>query len=262
MTTTSPQSPYILFPNEINDKYFALKTQPFYSIFYYTNDMINNTNIPSQMRQKSRNRERCNRIVADNNIIYRITNDIPFNITTVNGKKNVFFLLVVFMTTIILGTITFSYWSYLLGDTLLDHDFRITMERRSIYLSVLFFIMTLVLSVLLYEFFTLKQSSLRWLNAYQSGNPYNFYSFVMNTRKILVWVFMFIWFGIVLFITIVISKRPQQFKNLIAINIISGMMLLSFQYLYYYTSYHMIKTFCIFMSAFIIGLTMFLLYGI
>lgn len=259
----SPQSQYILFPNEIDHKYFALKTQPFYSIFYYTDELEGNRlKISNQVKQKSIGNRVCNNILNKTNIVYKIKNSIPFNFTTNAGKKNLFLLLLVVITTIVIGTITFYYWSYLLGDTVMDPSFRETIENRSIYLSVLFLMMTICLSLLLYEFFTLKASSLQWLKAYQSGQPYNFYDFVMNTRKILLWVFMVIWLMVVLFITIVIAKRPEQFKNLIAVNIMSGIMLLTFQYLYYQTSSRIIKTFCIFISAFIIGFTMFLLYGI
>lgn len=261
MTTTSPQSPYILFPNEIDQKYFALKTQPFYSIFYNTNDEQKAT-IRDQVMDKATPSQCKNRLRTNRRILYQITNDIPFNLTTVNGKKNLFFLLIVFLTTIVLGTITFYYWSFLLGNTILDPDFRQTMESRSLYLSVLFFFMFLLVVILFYEFFTLKTSSLHWLRTYQSGQPYNFYNFVMNTRKIVLWVFMIFWLSTVIFITITISQRRHSFKNLIAINILSGVMLLTFQYLYYNTSYQTIKTFSIFSSAFIIGLTMFLLYGL
>lgn len=261
MTTTSPQSSYIIFPDEIDNKYFALKTQPLYSIFYYMDTINNTTNIPTQIQNRKRNNLACkNYSNKQLPYAYEIMNDIPFNLTTNNGKKNLYFLLTVFMTSIIIGTITFYYWSYLLGDTILDQEFKTSIERRSIFLSILFLVMILFFSILLYEFFTLRTSSLRWLAAYQSGQPYNFYNFVMNTRKIVLWVFMILWLSVVIFITITISKRPQQFKNIIAMNVMSGMMLLIFQYLYYNTSYQMIKTFCIFISAFIIGLTMFLLY--
>lgn len=261
MTATSPQSPYLLFPNEIDQKYFALKTQPFYSIFYNTNDEQNPTRIRNQVIEKAI--PQCkDRLRNSRWLLYQITNGIPFNFTTVNGKKNLFFLLIVFITTIVLGTITFYYWSFLLDNTILDSDFRQTMEYRSLYLSVLFFVMFLLVAILFYEFFTLKTSSLHWLRTYQSGQPYNFYNFVMNTRKIVLWIFMIFWLSTVLFITITISQRPHSFKNLIAINILSGVMLLTFQYLYYKTSYQTIKTFSIFSSAFIIGLTMFLLYGL
>lgn len=257
MTTTSPQSPYVLFPTKINNQYFALKTQPFYSMFYHINDETT-TRLRNQMIEKAT--RSCKDRLRNRQIVYQITNDIPFNLTTVYGKKNLFFLLIVFMTTIVLGTIAFYYWSFLLGNQVLDPEFRNVMEHRSLYLSILFFVMMMMLTVMLYEFFTLKTSSLQWLRTYQSGRPYNFYHFVMNTRKIVLWAFMVFWLSTVLFITITISQRPHSFKNLIAINIISGMMLLTFQYLYYKTSYPTIKTFSIFISAFLIGLTMFLLY--
>lgn len=272
MTTNSPPSPFIFIPNVDRNLDLVLKTQPFYSIFYKTNNKTNRR-MPERVKMaasnyratnRTPNGKSCNEVLRNSvDPNYIVVNDIPFHLYgNENGKENLYFLFIVFMTTIVIGTITFSYWSYLLGDNIMEDNFRKTVGTRSIYLSVLFVIMMVFLSVVFYEFFTLKRLSLRWFQNYQTRNPTSFYDFLLNTRKIFLWGFMIIWLGIVLFITIAISKRPDNFVKLISINIVSILMLFASQYLYYRTPSKEIKTFCLILSTFVIGLVLFLMYGV
>jgi len=267
MTTNSP---FILIPNVERDLDLVVKTQPFYSIFYKTSNSTNRR-IPERVKMAASAYRQTNRTLGGKSCAdilkssedphYIIVNDIPFHLYgNDNGKENLYFLFVVFMTTIVIGTITFSYWSYLLGNNLMEDNFRKTIETRSTYLSVLFVVMMVFLSVVFYEFFTLKRLSLRWFQ--NQTRDTSFYDFILNTRKIFLWGFMILWLGVVLFITITISKRPENFKKLIAVNVVSILMLFASQYLYYRTPSKQIKTFCLVLSTFVIGLVLFLMYGL
>lgn len=161
------------------------------------------------------------------------------------------------VSTIIVGTITFFYWSLLLRVNS-DPEYKSVIEKRSLFLSILFIVMTMILSVMIYELFTLKQSSLQWFYHRQNVPFYKF----LNTRKIWLWCFLFLWLFVVVFTTVVVSKRSDKFKKTIAINILMGMALLLTQYLYYQTTDIRKKLFFLFVSVFIIGLVVYLLYGI
>jgi hypothetical protein len=267
-TIYSPTSPFIFVRNAAQDKDMVLKTQPFYSIFYHTED-VQNTNFPNRVRQKSTDTQNktpdgrsCRAVFSGptyTNPKYILRKQLPFSLFTDSGSSNLYFLMVVFLATIVLGTVVFSYWIHLLGNNAMDEDFRKVIEKRSFYLSIFFVVMVVVLSVMSYEYFTLKFLSLRWFRNYQENEPSQFYDFLFNTRKIFLWGFLVLWLAIVLFITITISKRPENFKNQIAVNVVSIMMLLLSQYLYYKTPSRLVKTFCLFINVFVVGLVVFLL---
>lgn len=259
MTTKSPPSPYIF--NQLEDKGFVLRTHPFYSIFYHTNPRTyTDTGIRKQLSPLTNN-SKCKGII--NNSQYDIINTIPFNLVDTtdlanHGKKNVYFFSVVMLTTIVVGIVAFSYWPYVL-ENISDEDFKKTMERRSLYMTILFIILSIILSVMCYELFTLR-SSLKWFQNYKDNQNIGFYNFTM--RKLSLWVFMILWLVIVMTSTTILSKRSRRFKETIALNIISGMTLFIAQYLYYQSTSQFVKNFGIFLSVFTIGLMLFLFYGL
>lgn len=255
MSSSSPPYSDILVRDNIENKVYVVKTQPFFSLFYH----INGQSVPCRKHFfKSRKRD-CVNILrrSTSDLPCQALNNIPLNINNEFGKKNLLFVLGMLVSTIVVGTITFSYWSLLLRENS-DPEYKSVIEKRSLFLSVLFIVMTMILSVMIYELFTLKQSSLRWFYHRQNVPFYKF----LNTRKIWLWVFLFLWLFVVVFTTAVVSKRSDKFKKTIAINILSGMTLLLAQYLYYQTMDSRKKLFFLFVSVFIIGLVVYLLYGI
>lgn len=265
-TTNSPTSPFIFVPNGTNDnKDILMKTQPFYSVFYHTGD-VDGASLNQQLRKGAATRHNmdtrgrpCYKAFIDNNTAYFARKEIPFSLLTEKGSSNLYFLMVVFVCAIVIGSITFSYWAFLLGDTPMRDDTRRTLENRSLFLSVFFVLMVVFLSLMIYEYITLKFLSLRWFRNYQAGTPTRFYDFLLNTRKIFLWGFLAIWLAFVLFITITISKRPEVFKNQIAVNVVSIVILFISQYIYYKSPSRMVRTFCLFLNVFIVGLVVFLL---
>ena len=277
MTTTvsSPVSPFLFLPNADQDKDLVLKTQPFYSIFYYLDPPETNSDFRQKVRLGAQNYPQRNK-TADNarscrdvfkgieHPQYHIQNKLPFSIFSASGRGavNLYFLMVVFMATIALGTITFSYWTYLLGNNVMDEHFRKAVEKRSVCLSVLFVIMSVILSVMFYEFFTLKFLSMKWFRRFQNNEPTHFYDFLFGSRKIVLWVVLMIGLVMVSFVTTTLTIRPEQFTKQIVLNVIAILILFCAQYLYYQnpSSKH-IKTFSLFLSVSVIGFVMFLLYG-
>lgn len=276
MTTDSPTSPFLFLPNADQDKDLVLKTQPFYSMFYYLDTPETNTDFKQKVRlgaqeypqrNKTADRSRSCRRVFRGTVQppqYRVQNKLPFSIFSASGigAANLYFLMVVFIATIVLGTITFSYWTYLLGNNVLDDNFRKTIQKRSLYLSIFFIIMSILLSIMFYEFFTLKFLSLKWFQNYDTNQPTNFYDFLLNSRKIVLWVFLMIGLTMVFFVTTTLTTRSEQFTKQIIMNVIAIMVLFCAQYLYYQNpSSKYIKTFSLFLSVSVIGFVMFLLYG-
>lgn len=277
MTTDSPTSPFLFLPNADRDKDLVLKTQPFYSMFYYLDSPETNTTFGQKVRLGAENYPQRNKTADGTRSCrrvfrqqmeqlpeYRLQNKLPFSIFSASGigGVNLCFLMVVFVATIVLGTITFSYWTYLLGNNVLDVDFRKAIEKRSMYLSVLFVIMSVILSIMFYEFFTLKFLSLKWFRGYQANEPTNFYDFLLNTRKIVLWGFLMIGLAMVFFVTSTLTTRPEQFTKQIVFNVIAILILFCAQYLYYQNpSSKYIKTFSLFLSVSVIGFVMFLLYA-
>lgn len=264
----SPASPFIFVPNAINNMDLALKTQPFYSIFYHTYSTPGSKQISNKVRGSAAKLKNitssgtpCKDVLLSQDPNYTIYNQIPFTNDNVNGKANRGFVMIIFLTTFVVGTTTFLYWSHFLSNELMEDKYQKIIKTRAVYLSVFFTILTIILSLLFYEFFTLKFLSLKWFNKYIIDTEQsNIHNFIFNTRKMLIWGLITIWLAIVMFITIVISKRPKMFKNQVAINITSIIMLFCAQYLYYKTPNRMMKTFCLFLTVFIIGLVMGLLY--
>lgn len=276
MTTDSPTSPFLFLPNADRDKDLVLKTQPFYSMFYYLDNPDTNTDFPTKVRLGAQEYPQSNKTADGSRSCrrvfrgmqrppeYRVQNKLPFSLISASGigAVNLYFLMVVFVATIVVGTITFSYWTYLLGNNVLDDDFRKSIEKRSTYLSVFFVILSVLLSIIFYEFFTLKYLSLKWFRGYQANQPTNFYEFLLNSRKIVLWVFLMIGLAMVFFVTTVLTTRPEKFTKQIVMNVIAILILFCAQYLYYQNpSSKYIKTFSLFLSVFVIGFVMFLLYG-
>jgi hypothetical protein len=276
--TDSPSSPYIFLPNVHEGKDFMLKTQPFYSMFYHTENIPDtNDHFTKQVRAKAEkyhgiDRDRtsgrsCHTIFrrnANNDPQYVIYEKLPFSLSSSSGigASNLSFLMLVFVATIVLGTITISYWTYLLGNNPMEDRFKQAIGTRSFYLSMVFVVMFVVLSLMFYEFFSLKFLSLKWFRAYEDNEPTNFYDFLLNTRKIVLWILLMIGLGMVMFTTITLSHRPEQFQQQIVMNIIAIFVLFVAQYLYYQniTSKY-IKTFSLVLSVFVIGFVIFLLYA-
>lgn len=276
MTTDSPTSPFLFLPNADKNKDLVLKTQPFYSMFYYLDTPETNTEFRQNVRLAASNYPQRNKTADGSRSCHRVfrrmeqppeyllQNKLPFSMFSASGMGlvNLYFLMVVFVATIVLGTITFSYWTYLLGNDVLNDNFRKAIQKRSMYLSVFFVIMSVVLSIMFYEFFTLKFLSLKWFRGYEANQPTNFYEFLFNTRKIVLWVFLMIGLAMVFFVTTTLSIRPEQFTKQIVLNVIAILILFCAQYLYYQNpSSKYIKTFCLFLSVSVIGFVMFLLYG-
>jgi len=275
--TDSPSSPYIFLPNVHEGKDFMLKTQPFYSMFYHTENIPDtNYNFRKQVRDKAEHYRKsdrdqtsgrsCHTLFRRNNNDpqYVVSEKLPFSLTSSSGvgASNLSFLMLVFVATIVLGTITLSYWTYLLGNNPMDDRFKQAIGVRSLYLSVVFVVMFVVLSLMFYEFFTLKFLSLKWFRQYEAEEPTNFYDFLLNTRKMVLWVLLIIGLGLVMFTTITLSQRPEQFQQQIVMNIIAIFVLFCAQYLYYQnpTSKY-IKTFSLVLSVSVIGFVLFLLYA-
>lgn len=264
--SNSPTTPFILVPDATQDRDLVLKTQPFYSMFFHTETQTN-TSYPNRVRQKMKIPENktpdgnsCRRAWVSGDPRYLIYKRIPFTSLGI-GRMNLYFLMIVFIATIILGAVAFSYWVYLLGDNVLDDHFKKVVRKRSVYLSVFFIVSFIFLSLILYEYFTLKFISLPWFTKYQqTDEPSNFYDFLLNTRKIVLWVFLLILLTFVLFITIAISKRPNKFKNQIAINISIIVLLFCAQYFYSKADRPLMKSFCLALNVFCIGLIAYLLY--
>lgn len=258
----SPPTSFIIAGNNL-----VLKTQPFYSVFYDVDDMTN-VKLRQQIRRgasKTQNKvgeKTCADILRNTRQEYRIINKLPFHIfgDSVKGTMNLLLFMVTLITTIVVGCCCFYYWTILLGDHVLVPSFQNVIEARCLYLSICFFLLTWLLTLLFYELLTLKRLSLRWFRAFQEGRPTKFYDFIMNQRKFLIWFFVLTWLAVVLFVTIVISKRSQDFKKQIAINIISLVVLFCSQYLYYQTTNRYVKTFCLFLSVFVIGFVVVLLF--
>lgn len=254
----SPPSPYIL--NQLEDKAFVLRTHPFYSMFYHTNPQTNETIKREMTGLTTRNRCHTTILNHNRNNQYEVFNTIPFNLYTTDtnhGKKNIYFFSVVMLTTIVVGIVAFSYWPYVLENTS-DPDFKNTMERRSLCMTILFIILCVILSVMCYELFTLR-ASLAWSRDYQYEQT-SFYNLTM--RKLSLWALMILWLVIVMTTTTILSKRSGRFKENIALNIISGMTLLLAQYLYHQSTSQFIKNLGLFLSVFTIGLILFLFYGL
>lgn len=259
----SPISPYIIAtPLDDDDPShleLALKTQPFYSMFYETQRKM----LPGMNRQiksaATKTREKnwtvdkrvsCMRVLdVSPQPDYWLTENIPFT------RNNVLFLLVVFMTTVLIGVLTCSYWA-----SLMEEDDNVV-RTRTLVLSVFFLFMIACLSVVVYEFFTLKLS-LMWFRNYVNEEPTPFYKFVLNTRKVFLWVFVVFWLFVVIYTTVVVSKRTEKFKELIVVNVVSCIVLLVSQYVYYKTQSREFKIFSVGVSVGVISLILYLLYGL
>lgn len=260
----SPLSPYIL-ATPLNDDpsnlELALKTQPFYSLFYETGSNISSKmkegvkTAATNTREKNRTADKrmsCMRVFdTSRQPDYWLTENIPFT------RTNLLFLLVVFMTTVLTGVLTCSYWMALMDSTEDDN----VVKTRTIILSVFFLLMLACLSAVMYEFFTLKLS-LMWFRKYVDGEPTPFYKFVLNTRKVFLWAFVVFWLFVVIYTTVVVSKRTEKFKELIVVNVVSCIVLLVAQYAYYKTQYRTLKVFCVGVSVGVITLILYLLYGL
>ena len=271
-TRDSPSSPFIFVPKAANGKDLVLKTQPFYSMLYYTEPVTIDgfrklvrhgaKENPSHNKTLDSNKT-CQRVFTQSPdqtySVYKRLSFAPFSTSGI-GATNLSFLMVVFVTTILVGTITFSYWTYLLGNNVMDDNFRQAIQKRSIYLSVFFLVMSIILCVMFYEFFTLKFLSLTWFRGYQSRTPTNFYDFLLNTRKIVLWGFLTVGLALVLFITTTLSKRPEKFKSQIALNVLAISILFCSQYLYYQSQSPSFKTFYLWLCVSIIAWVMYLLY--
>lgn len=255
---TSPTSPYLYYPNATSDQDMVLRTQPFYSMFYYTADPdYTNITLTDSPLNKTPQGANCSEVLRGRTVQRAFYNKLPFSFLFSSGvgAANLYFLLVVLVATIVLGVIAFSYWSYLLDDDILDDAFRDTVMRRSAYLSVLFVVMTVILSVMLYELITLKLS-LRWFQSDQPGPVYGF----LRARKLVLWVILMLGVGLTLFTTAILARRPGQFKEQIVFNTVAIMVLFIAQYLYYQNpTSRIIKTFSLFLSVVIIGLVLFLM---
>lgn len=261
---TSPTSPYLFLPNAKQDKDLVLKTQPFYSLFYYTADPNTDTwTIPSLQKYKNNKTlsgANCHDVLRGKTVQRAVYDKLPFSLSWGVGAANLYFLMVVLVAVVVLGVIASSYWSYLLGDDILEDGFRDAMMRRSVCLSVLFVVMTIVLSVMLYEFCALKLS-LRWFQDFRANNqPGPVYGFLRNTRKLVIWIFLMLGLVLALFATATLARRPGKFKENIVFNIVAILILFFAQYLYYQNpTSRVIKTFSLFLSVVIIGLVFFLL---
>jgi hypothetical protein len=275
-TNVSPISPFIFLPNADHGKDLVLKTQPFYSMFYYLDTPETNSGFRQKVRLGAQNYPQRNKTAdgarsclrvfreMENQPEYHLENKLPFSLFSASGvgAVNLYFLMVVFLATIVLGTITFSYWVYLLGNHEMDENFRNAIEKRSVYLSVLFVVMSVVMTVMFYEFFTLRFLSLKWFQRYEANEPTHFYDFLLNSRKIVLWVVLMIGLVMVSFVTTTLTTRSKQFTKQIVMNSIAVLILFCAQYLYYQNpSNKYIKTFSLFLSVSVIGFVMFLLYG-
>lgn len=254
----SPHSPFIVvLDSDIDGKNLILKTHPFYSLFFYT-DGIDSRDLTNKIKQKSS--AFCKSVIGDPSV--RLFKDIPFNMASENGKKNVCLLVLVFLTTVILGCLCSSYGSMLVGNEVLDDPSKSVIGIRFLILSIFFMTSVLFLLFVMYEMFALKYLSLRWFDDYQnekSDKKDGFYSFLLNRRKIFLWLILIVWVGITIYVTVVISKRPDVFRNQMAINITSIIALFLAQLFYYFADNKAIKTFCLFLSVFIVILVVVLL---
>lgn len=259
--TNSPLSPYIIATplDDPSDREIALKTQPFFSLFYETAEEMD-PNIKVQVkrnaamtREKNRtidNRSSCNTVfektLPQN---FWLTENIPFT------QNNILFLLVVFLTTVVMGVLTCLYYM-----SIMEEDATVLRTKTTI-MSIFFLLMVACLSMAMYEFFTLKLS-LIWFENYRNGEPTPFYKLVLNTRKIFLWIFVLLWMVAVIYATIIVSKRTQKFKELVVVNVVSCIVLLVAQYIYYKTAYRELKVFCVGVSVGVISLILYLLYGL
>lgn len=202
-----------------------LKTQPYYSIFFDV-EQTTDQNIKNQLNQT----DECN--IHNVRLLGKIA----------ATKKNMAFMATVCFTTIIIGTLTFTYWSHLLSMQQEDK----VLEARSVYLSIFFLIMTTIMALMMYEVFSLSLSY-HWFQ--KNNNSIPFYTFITDTRKIVVWVFMLLWLVIVSFTTAILAKRAERFNKLIVYNIVSAIILLGAQYIYYKTTNPRIQTFAVALST-------------
>ena len=260
----SPILPYIIatpLDDDASNLELALKTQPFYSLFFETGGKTSpevNRQVKTAAattREKNRtadNRLSCMRVIdASRQPDYYLTETIPFS------RTNLLFLLVVFMTTVVMGVLTCLYWSSLMDSTEDDN----VVKTRTTIVSVFFLLLVACLSAVMYEFFTLKMSLL-WFRKYVEDEPTPFYKFVLNTRKIFLWIFVLFWLFVVIYTTVVVSKRTEKFKELIVVNVVSCIVLLIAQYAYYTTQHREWKVFCVGVSVGVISLLLYLLYGL
>ena len=252
---SSPKSEFIKVPTKLGN--IDAATLPFYSIFYDTTE--NPYPIGRYVRQKAGEKIRQNKI-ADNtsscysvlrragNIPFTVIRQLPFGKDTVDAKKNTLFFMMVFVATIISGVLAFSYWARVLdGNNLV--------EGRAIYLSVLFMATASLLTVISYELIVLRHLSSDWRNL-------DYYDFIINKRKIVLWMFLIVWLAVVAFTTAVISRRPEAFRTQITYNVVAGLVLLVCQYIYYRSTSKSIKMFSLFVSVFVVSLLVVLLYGV
>lgn len=259
--TNSPLSPYIIATplDDPSDREIALKTQPFFSLFYETTSKMDDAVKKQMIQNAARTREKnltvddrfsCKTVFEKTVPSYfSLTENIPFT------PNNILFLLVVFLTTVIMGVVTCLYYMFLMED---DAD---VLRTKTTVMSVFFLLMVACLSITMYEFFTLKLS-LIWFDNYRKGEPTPFYQLVLNTRKIFLWIFVLLWLVAVIYATVVVSKRTQKFRELVVVNVVSCLVLLVAQYAYYKTSYREVKVFCVGVSVGVISLILYLLYGL
>lgn len=263
-SAVSPVSPWIFLPKQNGN--LAIRTQPFYSFFYNvfpSQQTQNNQELKGRIKNqiktglvvqnnKYKQKELCKDVINPDTLDYILYNNIPFSFQG-RGQPNLFLFLSLCITTLVIGIITSVYWSRLLGVQLEDNYFK-TLRYRCLYLSILFIILLSVVSLFVYELVILKFSFLNWFRKYERNGNENVYDFILTKRKWIVWIFLVLWLSIVVYITSAISKRPEKVKNQIAINITLIITLLFVQWMYYNIVNKWMKTACLFLTVFIVGL--------
>jgi hypothetical protein len=171
------------------------------------------------------------------------------------GRKNMYFVMAMVLTTYVLGVVVFSYWSQFLHTEAGPEDQSVILGRAT-YLSVFFVAMVILLSLMIYEASTLTVSMM-WFE--QKKEEMFFYRF-LSTRKFGQWLFLFFWLGVVLFTIAILSQRARKFGQVILINVLLCAALLGLQYMYHQTTDNRKKTIFLLVSVVIIGVILGLLY--
>lgn len=252
----SPPSRYVRVRGD--EKTLIVRTNPFYPLFFWTEAKKDNTlagklrNLISGSGRRIMNKDKtvsCNKVVAADDVpVINVIDDIDLN------AKNTILLALVFLATILLGVLAFHYWARALGGS--DNpvaSFNPVLERRAVYLSVFFVFAASILSALLYELFTLKKTLTD-----PSESPH---SFLFEKRRLVIWAFVLVWFGIVIYTTAVLSRRVEAFREQIVVNVVAGVVLLASQYFYYRANSPSVKTFSLSVSVLVVLMLVSIVYG-
>lgn len=248
----SPPSKYILLRGEGEDK-LIVRTRPFYPMFFWTEPRADNR-LTTELRDKLRSSGQrnlskdksasCNKVIGGNVPVVSVIDDIPFGI----ASKNTLLLAVVVLAAVMTGVLAFHYWVEVMGGT--AAAFNPVLEKRAVYLSVFFVAAAALLSVVLLELFTLKRE-------FRPEKPH---AFLFGGRRLVIWVFLLVWFGIVIYTTAVLARRPREFREQIVVNLVAGIVLLVSQYFYQQSQSPVIKTFSLSASVLVVGLLVIIVY--